>query len=188
MDTRLFCHDRYESACWEFFITALLNTFASALSWREAAVHHATHAAEAGRLEREQIESALYFVAHAVFLIGATLYLPQVNDSNYRSDVAWGTHTFLTGSCLFAAGAFVNGLGLFMKGRMADSSADDLYACGSLFATTIGCYCFVAGTMFYYPELEPEVEVTLGPSHQEVAASHCKTVSDWKLGQVGLPM
>eukprot|EP00966_Prymnesium_polylepis_P125660 2905115-Prymnesium_polylepis.2 len=73
------------------------------------------------------------------------------------------------------AGAYINALGLYVKGTLGAQSITVNVAVFSLFSTTCGCYSFVVrahphsthtgldgtianmvGSFFYYPELEGE--------------------------------
>jgi len=156
----------YVSACWCFFFTSIVNCFVCVFMVVESRIHfkHMLHdnvedslqQDELGALQREGTESIVYFFANLTFAVGSIFYLPGIYEHDYRNDITWGTSLFLIGSALFGCGAYINSLGLYVKGTVGHQPTTLNLAVVSLFSTTAGCYAFVVGSFFYYPELEGE--------------------------------
>jgi hypothetical protein len=146
----------YDAACWNFFVTSMVNTMLSAVAAHEAYRFDGMTEVKRVAHERELIETSLAVIGNMMFAIGSILFLPAVYEHDERNDLTAGTALFLAGSLLFGIGSFFNVLGLLSVKALEHEPITFHVGVFSILLVTLGCYAFVSGSYFYFPQLEPE--------------------------------
>jgi hypothetical protein len=168
--------DQYKNACYAFLITSIINVILMSMDIKENCEFQGESAAVYALHQREVLESVLYWIGNVVFAIASVLFLPGVYEHSEHNDLTEGTALFLAGSALFGIGAFFNALSIVSTQAFEDQGCKALIAIVSVGLTTLGCYAFVAGSLFYFPEVDADVE----PVPPATDASSCAAKQQWK--------